>query len=280
MNKGEFEIFNEYFFKNLSDVEMVITAFDQGKKVGVYRNTSLRISPQQRKIWQWDQWEKVKRKGVQWLNFDVVSAGNVIAQEQVVVQFPMAFQATQMKVDHLSEQELSKDRLKLSLNEKGQIASITFDGKALLAQPLTFNFWRRTIDNDYGYQLDQHSKIWKDLQNNLVLTQQIQLENGWRLSWHADGVCQIDQSIILVGDQQIKISTQFLPLQKDLPLMPRFGLKTAINKDFSKVKYIGRGPYENYIDRNSGAFLGHYEQSVAEFYVPYVRPQEYGHRTV
>ena len=46
-----------------------------------------------------------------------------------------------------------------------------------------------------------------------------------------------------------------------------------------QVEYYGRGPGENYADRNAGAFVGLYSTSADEMYFPYVRPQENGHRT-
>ena len=45
------------------------------------------------------------------------------------------------------------------------------------------------------------------------------------------------------------------------------------------MTWYGRGPFENYWDRNTAAYVGRYERSVAGLYVPYVRPQENGYRT-
>ncbi len=48
---------------------------------------------------------------------------------------------------------------------------------------------------------------------------------------------------------------------------------------FSQVKWYGRGPFENYWDRHTAAFVGIYESDVKDLYFPYVRPQENGTRT-
>jgi beta-galactosidase len=48
---------------------------------------------------------------------------------------------------------------------------------------------------------------------------------------------------------------------------------------FTNLSWFGRGPHENYSDRKTAAFAGLYESSVADQYVPYVRPQENGYRT-
>ena len=44
-------------------------------------------------------------------------------------------------------------------------------------------------------------------------------------------------------------------------------------------KWFGRGPHENYSDRNRGAAVGLYSGKVADQYVPYILPQEHGNKT-
>ena len=50
-------------------------------------------------------------------------------------------------------------------------------------------------------------------------------------------------------------------------------------QQYQTVKYYGRGPIENYCDRNSSEFIGVYENKVADEYFPYIRPQEAGNHT-
>ena len=45
------------------------------------------------------------------------------------------------------------------------------------------------------------------------------------------------------------------------------------------VTWYGRGPGENYIDRNRGSLVGLYTSTAEDMYFPYVRPQENGHRS-
>jgi len=49
-------------------------------------------------------------------------------------------------------------------------------------------------------------------------------------------------------------------------------------KDFENVRWLGRGPWENYSDRKTGADVGVWSSTVAEQYVPYVKPQENGNK--
>lgn len=45
------------------------------------------------------------------------------------------------------------------------------------------------------------------------------------------------------------------------------------------MRWTGRGPFENYIDRKYAAHIGNYETTVAQMYEPYISPQENGNRT-
>ena len=61
--------------------------------------------------------------------------------------------------------------------------------------------------------------------------------------------------------------------------MFRFGMQMAIPKDFDILGFYGRGPVENYSDRNHSTDLGIYRQRVDEQFYPYIRPQETGNKT-
>jgi len=61
--------------------------------------------------------------------------------------------------------------------------------------------------------------------------------------------------------------------------MPRFGFQTTVPKTFAKTEYFGRGPFENYADRKSGAMIGVYQSPSDQLTHAYVRPQENGNRT-
>jgi beta-galactosidase len=49
-------------------------------------------------------------------------------------------------------------------------------------------------------------------------------------------------------------------------------------KDFTQIRYYGRGPWENYPDRKRSAFLGIYETSLKDYETEYIHPQDNGNR--
>jgi len=61
--------------------------------------------------------------------------------------------------------------------------------------------------------------------------------------------------------------------------MFRFGMQMQMPQEFDKIDYYGRGPIENYSDRNHVTDLGRYRQTVDEQFYSYIRPQETGTKT-
>ena len=55
--------------------------------------------------------------------------------------------------------------------------------------------------------------------------------------------------------------------------MFRFGMQLRMPVTFNEIEYYGRGPGENYSDRNHAARIGKYRQTVEEQFYPYIRPQ-------
>ena len=64
-----------------------------------------------------------------------------------------------------------------------------------------------------------------------------------------------------------------------LSLPARIGVRLHLKADFDNVEYFGRGDFDNYWDRKTGAPLGRYRTTAEQMPFAYVRPQETGHRT-
>ena len=59
--------------------------------------------------------------------------------------------------------------------------------------------------------------------------------------------------------------------------LPRVGVQFALPPEFTRIRWFGRGPHENYPDRNSGALRDVWARDPDE--LPYLVPQEFGLRT-
>jgi beta-galactosidase len=63
----------------------------------------------------------------------------------------------------------------------------------------------------------------------------------------------------------------------DLADLPRIGIRFELPAAFDRMRWYGRGPLENYPDRNRGALLGIWAAGIDE--PPYLVPQDFGLRT-
>ena len=61
--------------------------------------------------------------------------------------------------------------------------------------------------------------------------------------------------------------------------LPRIGVQMTLAPGLEQLTWYGRGPWENYSDRKAASMVGIYESTVADQYVPYIVPQEHGHKT-
>ena len=94
--------------------------------------------------------------------------------------------------------------------------------------------------------------------------QKAQLEMTYTLT--AEGEVIIREQMTV--DKEAKVSNIF-----------RYGMTLQMPCQYDRIKYYGRGPVENYIDRKDSEFLGIYENEVQKEYFEYVRPQESGNHT-
>ncbi|HUS41029.1 MAG TPA: glycoside hydrolase family 2 TIM barrel-domain containing protein [Ilumatobacteraceae bacterium] len=78
-------------------------------------------------------------------------------------------------------------------------------------------------------------------------------------------------------DDGSQIHTHVVIVPDDLDDLARVGVTFELPSGVDRLSYYGRGPLENYPDRNGGAVLGVWESAVDES--PYLVPQEFGLRT-
>lgn len=58
----------------------------------------------------------------------------------------------------------------------------------------------------------------------------------------------------------------------------RVGLDMVFPAGYENVEYYAKGPWENYIDRQAGSFLGRYTTTVDDMFEMYPHPQSHGNR--
>ena len=232
-------------------------------------------------------------------------AGHEVAWEQFQMPFesaPLAsLQITAMPVleveDTVVEAMITGPNFRLVFDKQiGQISSFIFKGTSLLETGPKLNVWRAPTDND-GIK-SQTSETGRGLLEKWLQAGLNRLENRiesvtvrqikpqvvriqvlslTRAEGCADGLENI-QVYSVYGSGDILIENEVF-VDENLPVLPRLGLTMSLPVGFEQFSWFGRGPHENYIDRNKGAAVGLYQGTVSEQYVPYILPQENGNKT-
>lgn len=168
--------------------------------------------------------------------------------------------------------------------ENGSLESYTLRGKELLRSPLVPNFWRPQTDNDeLGIRTHESKHIWKEMATWLKTIQVEASTTGNGLvvitveQEHEDKV-SITTTYTLFPSGKVHVNFA-LEAHPDLPDMIRVGMTAGISGDFVELAYFGKGPWENYIDRNRGAEVGLYRAMTDQMWEDYVKPQSNGNRT-
>ncbi|GGF83662.1 beta-galactosidase [Paenibacillus albidus] len=167
----------------------------------------------------------------------------------------------------------------------GLLTSYQRDGKELLLWPMAPGFWRAATDNDRGNHLPERSAVWRQAsQARELLACEAEREAGGavrvvsQLAFPAAAGSQGTLDCRISPDGEIDVRFTLVP-GAGLPELPEVGVSFGMAPEFSELNWYGKGPFENYWDRNGGAAIGAYKGSVAEQMVPYLRPQECGNKT-
>ena len=147
-------------------------------------------------------------------------------------------------------------------------------------------FWRAPTDNDFGNHMPEQLGIWRTAHVNRKVkgvTVGAQGPEGLPITvaYELAGIhVPYTVEYLIQNDASIKITASIDMSGRDLPELPRFGMRMELPAELENLQYYGRGPWENYSDRKSSAFIGLYQDKVEnQFTANYIRPQENGYKT-
>lgn len=167
----------------------------------------------------------------------------------------------------------------------GLFESIRIGKKQILDAPMELNIWRAPTDNDRKIKLE-----WMNAHYDQSYARAY--ETSYEIK---DDIVMIHSTIGLMAPTVQKILevradweiaadgsiTAKMHVKRDMefPMLPRFGLRLFLNKEFQKVSYSGIGPEESYVDKHYAGSHGVYQVEVRELHEDYLRPQENGSHT-
>lgn len=298
--KGQVSVYNEYFFRDLSNYELVWTLMKDGKAIENGKVAQLNVKPQQKVTLTLPY--NVPAEGEVMLNIEfrlktaepLMDKGQVVAYRQFAVR--EAKPATM-------QQPTQKAKLKVKDDKKGGVISVevkdqmsvVFDkttgllktynvaGKDLLPQGGTLrpNFWRAVTDNDMGAGLQSRFKAWRNPIMNLTAISAAKVGKvGARVVAVYDmpdvkATLTITYDIDGEGAMTVQQQMKTTPDAKVSNLL-RFGMVMDLDYNMDKSEFYGRGPIENYIDRKASQNIGIYKQTADQQFYPFIRPQETG----
>ncbi|MBD5782478.1 DUF4981 domain-containing protein [Pelagicoccus sp. NFK12] len=293
------EIYNGYYFTNLSEFDLFYTLSKEGRTVAMGPLPDLELAPTQATrvalpigdldpSTEWQLTLEAKTKHAD----PLLKAGHTLAAEQFSIGSYSAEgfkKAVPGDVIDISEDGLltlsNKDFSIRFDSDTGFPVSLVYGQKSILKESSRANFWRAPTDNDYGFRMPTEWKAWKEagLSPKLVSLKykrhssgSVSVHVGYKLPV-VDADFRIDYTVNRNGE--ILVTNKLVGVSSDLPNLPRFGNTMILEESYAQAKYYGRGPFENYQDRNTAAFLAQYSSSVEDLGFAYARPQENGYRT-
>jgi len=301
-----FELYNERFFADSSDLEISWRLLKDGRVIKTGATNEI-IAPQATvQLDLSNELGTFETASEYFINFyanknrsdDIFNDSHLLATDQIMLQQGElnSFSTDETASVNVDTNEtntvVTAQNSSLSFNDQGYLTSFLFKGDELLKEPLKFNLWRAPTDNDFGGKntLPKRAKAWKNASNN-------QQANGIRVVSNSNGTAVLEQVVDLsdaessvvyrytinsAGELKVDVDFRFNPsAEKAVKYseIPRIGTNFQIPSNYSNVSYYGRGPHENYWDRKTSALVGIYSGKVEDLMFEYIRPQENGNRS-
>ncbi len=311
---GQVTVVNEYFFTNLNNFNFTWSLFKDGNQLVSDNIETFDLEPGAAKTLILNLPKVDLNSGEYALQIlastknelPLLPKGYPLAKEEFLAgTFTPVFKKNTDDVIAVSSQAniltFKSDAFEASFDVKtGKLTALDYGNGNILIQGIQPNFWRATTDNDFGFNMPKVFEPWKKATDNQTLLS-IQLKDGNKVTdlKAVDGsrnlknasaylqvlyqlpneMAKIKVDYKIDASGQLTVTNSLFDVKEGLPNMPRFGNNFILKNDYNLVNWYGRGPQENYQDRNTAAFVGNYKANVKDLYFAYVRPQENGYKT-
>ncbi len=309
---GRIDVYNENFFRDLSNVKLDWAVYHEGQKVLSGSVNDLNIPAHQTKTIDLGYEDLFKKypAGELWLNVDyklknaepLMDAGQTVAHQQLAVRdfepkadfaLPVEGEKAKLKLQQKGDIDISNVNCHVVFSKTtGWLTTYVAGGQQLLGEGGTLkpNFWRAVTDNDMGAGLQRRLRAWHNPEMKLVSLTAGKQKNAASKRNDIRVVAVYDMpsvkaTMTLTYDVDESGAIHVTEAMKTTPgakvsEMFRFGMLMQMPYDVDHAQYYGRGPKENYVDRKLSQNVGLYSETADEaFYPYYVRPQETGSKS-
>ncbi len=298
---GKIGVTNKFIFRKTGGISVEWTIYEDGKPVDQGKVPGINLAPGVRTVIDLPVKKQYSGSGGScFINVRAVldraepllPQGFVIATEQ----FELPLQHTDQTASAISgtvkiskggdEITISGEGFEVAFDKNtGVLKKYEYEGMDLIRTGMVPNFWRAPLDNDFGFGMPMKLGVWSRAAEHRQL-KDINVKRdgkGKAVVTVAYGLPDINGGYVVTytvfGNADIIVKSAFTPGKKNLPVIPRMGMRLTLPGKLDQVKWFGRGPQENYRDRKTAAFVGLYEKTVDQLYYPYISPQENGNRT-
>ena len=300
LQAGKISVYNEHFFRNLANYQLVWTLLQDGKAVQNGTVDKLDVAPQQKTVVTLPY--QIPAEGEVLLNIEfrlkkaepLMEAGQMVAYRQLEVRTANAAAAVvaegKLKVENKKKEteiKVLNDFIDIEFDKAtGLLKEYEVNGVDLLGEGGTLkpNFWRAVTDNDMGAQLQKKFRVWRAPALNLQTITASKVKIGKNVNAVVKAVYDmpdvkaaltITYTIAPDGTMGVEQTMDATEGEK-VSDMFRFGMLMQLPFQMDNSTFYGRGPIENYIDRKGSQNVGIYTQTAEEQFFPYIRPQETG----
>ena len=182
---------------------------------------------------------------------------------------------------------LTREQVRLPIYEAGESPELTAKKSNRAVDTELFDmecdFWRAPIDNDRGNEMAKRLGVWRNAGPDMIWSEPVfETVNGLATAtWSGKGKAvdvTCDWVETTLPDNSVKVSVT-VEKGEGTPDFARVGSLLKLPAEYDQIVYYGRGPHENYWDRNTGSMVGRFATTVAEMFTSYSEPCENGYRT-
>lgn len=168
----------------------------------------------------------------------------------------------------------------------GRLDQWSLDGLQLLSGAPQLDIWRAPTDNDRNIKAKWREAGYDRMQTRLDRLRVLR-PNDRVVVVEVDSTLaaacrtaplRISQRYAVYGSGDVVLTTTVQVGGRNLPQLPRLGLKLTMPGAFDRMSWFGRGPHDSYRDCKDSAPIGKYRGLVQDQYVPYVLPQDHGNK--
>lgn len=303
---GQFELYNTYSFTNLSELVFSYELFKDGLSVSKSKKIDIALAPLAKQVIEVD-YPSMQEPGEYAVHFSLktktesglIPTGYEVSRDEFTIKQIhdelVAYAPEELGVLNTftanGNLHIQNDDLEVIFDtEAGAIKSVEKNNHLLVQKGPQLNIWRAATDND---RADHHGlKKWElsGLEGNLKReTLSVDVNNqkphqveilvsSALINSQEQRVMQVRERYTIAANGVVTLDTKVSPNTGLVKALPRIGYQMNVSFELQQAAWYGKGPWENYPDRKSGAITQVHQLATDSMFHHYVRPQDAGNR--